>query len=300
MQIKDSLSKTGFWDRLFILASVAGAAAALIVAFVSPNSTGELPVGTAAMVDGRPIPLERLRKQVFATGSESSKPLGDAQRQAILKRLIDEELLLSRAMDLSLHLQDQSVRSRLVRSMIRKVEASGNSKKATTQQLKDFYALEKQRFVRPARLHAEHLVFAAKSGSAKDLSDALSRATAADAALTRKESAAGVRKQYADAEPSLVPQGLLPVKSLTQYMPAILVETALKVPAKQHTRPMRLQNGFHIVLVHAIQLDAAPAFEKIREQIRFEYQKQRADGRLRDYLENLRTLYSVEVARDLR
>jgi hypothetical protein len=47
-------------------------------------------------------------------------------------------------------------------------------------------------------------------------------------------------------------------------------------------------------------LDAAPAFEKIREQIRFEYQKQRADGRLRDYLENLRTLYSVEVARDLR
>ena len=74
--------------------------------------------GVAAVVNGREISQANLESAVRALAADSNHTIGQAERRRVLDRLIEEELLVQRAVELDLEVKDRNIRNRLVGTMI--------------------------------------------------------------------------------------------------------------------------------------------------------------------------------------
>ncbi len=146
-------------SRPWLLAGgmVLGAAAAVFYMVRVPDSVA--PTSDAvAWVNGRPIARESYESALRAVASDrKTGVLEQGDRERVLERLIDQELLIDRAIELGLHERDPQIRNTLATAMIdflvRRAEdearASGES------ELRDFYESERFRFERAAQLRVE-------------------------------------------------------------------------------------------------------------------------------------------------
>jgi len=86
---------------LLTLGMVVGLALALS-SILDPGSSSRrpLPEGVAALLNGTEISQESFESAVRALAADSNNPIGQAERNHILDRLIEEELLVQRAVEL--------------------------------------------------------------------------------------------------------------------------------------------------------------------------------------------------------
>ncbi len=95
-----------------------GACAGLIMAAAglverwSP-SPGELPVGAIARVGGKIITLERYLQVLNDLAADKRAPLSAQDRQFVIDRLVDEELLIQRGIELGLADSSPQIRKAL-------------------------------------------------------------------------------------------------------------------------------------------------------------------------------------------
>lgn len=89
------------------LLGLAAAGAALLAPRAGPAA---LPDDVVAVVNGAPVRSADYRRAVAALAADRRDPLGDADRRFVLERLVDEELLVQRALELGLARHDRRVR----------------------------------------------------------------------------------------------------------------------------------------------------------------------------------------------
>ena len=102
-------------DRLARVLLVAGAAVGIALAAIGIVRSGELdlvdPPGAIAVVNGRPIGRESFARFAAAVAAErKSMSLDTATRRRLLQRMLDEELLLQRGVELDLHRLEHTAR----------------------------------------------------------------------------------------------------------------------------------------------------------------------------------------------
>ena len=114
--------------------------------------------GVAASVNGEPVRLDAYRRAVAALASDRRDPLDAEDRRRVLDRMIDEELLVQRGLELGLARHDRRVRADLVQAVIESVLADADERPPSAAEIGELYRENLDYFARPGRLHVRQLL----------------------------------------------------------------------------------------------------------------------------------------------
>jgi parvulin-like peptidyl-prolyl isomerase len=275
-----------------------GAAAGLVLAAASllggPEARGGLPPGTVARVNGTLIRSESYERLLAALASDRRTPLAEADRQRVLDRLIEEELLVQHAVDLGLVRTDRRVRADLVTAVLASLNAAADAYEPDDASVAAFYSENGDYFARPGRLHVRRIFVVQREGE-----EALAvRARAAEAAarLRAGEDFASVRAALGDAPVAPLPDVPLPPAKLREYLGPSALEAALALDDGQVSEPIDTPQGLHVLLVESRTDTSAPPLAEVAPQVRAEMRRREGDRVLRERLDSLRADADVTVA----
>lgn len=221
-----------------------------------------LPDAAVARVGTRLILRDEWLKAVAATASERRTPLTEADRQQILQRLVDEELLVQQGLALGLVEHDQRLRGQLVSEVIyATTSAAASTPDEAT--LRRFLADNAGLFAPPAALRVRAWVLDAQ----------------------------GARQPF---QPPL-PDSLLPPAKLQAYLGPTLTSLALAQPPGVDSAPLEIDGRAVVLNVLERSAAVAPAFEAVRAQVLAEYRRRSDEAAVRALLARLRARTDVTV-----
>lgn len=258
-------------DALFLGAGVLGLALAVFGAIGAPRFDA-LGVGAAATVDGRAIPREAALRAVEALNNDKRNAVTAADEAGALERLIEEELLVQRGIELGLAETDLAARKAIVQSVLQLAVAERAGRTPSDSELRRFYAENAAMFAPTARVRAT-LVFLSRSSAA--------RLTATEAALRAGRTPAG------DAVALELPRAPLSPAELRTYLGGAV---AARVAAARPGEVLRFEgdDGWRLVRVDAVETPPATRFEAVADEVRAEWDRRADEAAVRAYIERLK------------
>jgi len=284
-------------DRRARALLVIGAGLGIALAAVSIVRSGRAPApdfpDAVAVVNGQPVTRETFARLVAAVAEERKNvTLDAATRRRLLERMIDEELLLQRGVELDLHRFEPTARRVIVSALIASVTADAELVEPDDATLRSFHAENAERFQRPGRITLD-----AAFVSTRERPDAVALRVAGE--IVRRvrdgEPFADVRAALADPPVAPLPEGPVALDTVRQYLGPTVAKTAARLAVGEVSTPTRASAGYFIVRVR----DRSPAetapFGELRPQVRAEYLRSRGDEALHDYLAGLRESGEIHV-----
>ena len=256
-----------------------------------------LPGHAVAVVNGEVIRMDEYQRAVAGVAQERRGGADGPMREQVLDRLIDEELLVQRGLELGLARQDNKLRKGISAAVVDAIVADYDGAQPAPADLRSFYDTHRDFFTRPGHLRIRQIwcrVLAPADGPA-----ALERARRAVQRLRAGDDFDAVRKTFGDAEVAPLPDTLLPVTKLSDYLGATAVRTVLALEPGAVSDPIRSNTGYHVLQVVERRADAAPPFDDVRTEVLHEYRRRAAERALREYLDDLRRRADIVVAPDL-
>ena len=284
-----------------LLAIGAGAGVALAATGLVASSVTRgrgLPPGAVARVNDTLVRADDYTRSLDALARDRRTGADPADRRLVLDRLIDEELLVQRGLELGLARQDARVRRDLTAAVIDAVVAEHEEEKPSDAELEAFYQHERDFFARPGRLRVRQLW--CRADGTGDAADAEARARAAAASLRAGEDFAAVRARLGDAEIAPIPDALLSPAKLLDHLGPTALRAALELAAGAVSDPIRSATGWHVLQVVEREAEWVPPREEIANEVLAEYRRRRGERALRAYLDGLRARAEVEIAPALR
>ncbi len=245
----------------------------------------DVPKGAVAVVNGTAITTVDYQQALQALKSDRKRQsLEPGDRERVLERLVDEELLLQRALALDIPRQDGKIRASLTRAMIASIVGEVEEAPPSEAALEAHFEAHRDYFRQPTLLEVEQIFFStAGDGGAP----ALGRAQAATGRLKAGESFEDVARD-ADSPPVALPRGLLPLGKLVDYLGPTAARTASELEGDGASGPVLSGDGYRLLRVTARSGSAPASFTDVREQVAVDYRRRADDRRLREYLEGLR------------
>jgi hypothetical protein len=241
-----------------------------------------------ATVDGTPIPRSLFDGAIEGLASAKRTPLTNAEKREALERIIDEELLLRRALELGLAESDPTSRKALVNAMLQFSVADTAKLKPTDEELRRFYA-ERPKLIAPQPL----LTVRAVSFENTELDRIAAMRAAID---TGKGFDAGVITT--NGELVLLPKGPVVPAKIAEYAGATIRDTALDLKAGQAVGPIEIGRRAVFVLVADRTEAPPPPFENVRDVIAEEWRKRVSEKAFDDYVNGLRAKARLSYAAD--
>jgi hypothetical protein len=241
-----------------------------------------------AVIDGVPIPRAIYDSALEGLASAKRNPLTEAEKREALERIIDEELLLRRALELGLAESDPASRKALVNAMLQFSVADAAKLDPSEDQLRAFYA-DRPKLIAPQPL----LTVRATSFPNTEL-DRIARVQtkmaggkAFDAAVT----AAG-------GELTLLPKGPVVPAKIAEYAGASIRDIALTLEKGQTAGPIEV--GRRVVYVHLVDRtdEPPPPLDQVRDVVAEEWRKRTSEEAFETYVKNLRAKARITFAVD--
>jgi hypothetical protein len=289
--VSDAAGEAQRRERRATLRLALGAAAgvALAAAGLLSGADGEgLPAGAIAVIDGAVLAASDYERRATQLEGERRRPLSSSDRAQLLRRMIEEELLILHGVALGLPRSDRAVRAALAAALVDSVLADVASAAPDEAQLRAFYAEQGGYFARPARVRLQVIAF---RGAA-----AAQRARRAHAALLAGEEHGAVAARLGDVDPAVPPDVLLPLSKLRDYLGPTLVDAALALQPGELAPPLQTGSVWHLVRCAEIEAGSAPPLEQIRPQVEAELRRRAGERALREYLDQLWARADIELA----
>jgi parvulin-like peptidyl-prolyl isomerase len=264
------------------------------------GAAGPLPPGAVASVNGEIIrtqDYERVLSTIAHDRRDGQDPLNKADRRRVVDRLIDEELLVQRGLELGMALHDGKVRKDLTSAVIDSVVADFTDVQPTDKELKAFYDQNRAFFAGPGRVRVRQIFFRARTTA--DAPMAFDRAQQALKRLRGGEDFAAVRNAVGDPALAPLPDALLPPAKLVDYLGPTAARAALSLQVGAISDPVRSSTGFHILQLLDRQPEPSPPLDQIKPQVAAEFRRRASEKALRSYLDDLRSRARVKVASKL-
>jgi parvulin-like peptidyl-prolyl isomerase len=280
-------------DRSSILLAL-GAASGLVVAAGGLLASGRgtapaLAPDTVARVNGVPIRADDYRRALDAVAADRREAPDAELRRHVLDRLIDEELLVQRGLELGLPRVDARVRRDLAAAVVDAATAAAAPDQPTAAELARFYDANRSVFGRGDRLHVRQ-VFVAGGAPDADV-----RAAGAAARLRAGEDVATVRAALGDVEPIPLPDGPLPTAKLADYLGPTPLRAVLDLSPGEVSDPVRSTGGLHVLVLVAREPASVPPLAEIEDEVRTEWRRNDGERALRAQLDALRARATLEV-----
>jgi parvulin-like peptidyl-prolyl isomerase len=257
------------------------------------SSRGPLAEGVAAVVNGREISQASLESAVRSLAADSNNTIGQAERRHVLDRLIEEELLVQRAVELDLDVKDKSIRNRLVSAMIETIVTGVDQQQFSHEEVEAFFLKNQDFFSGTGRMWIRSLRFAASD----DRSDpeALASAREASARLRQGESIEAVAEELGASPGLSMPEGLLPPAKVREYLGPTPTQAALGLNAGEVSDPVRVASAYFVLQMVARTPTSSPSLSAVEPQVRAEMRKRAGDEQLKAYLNMLRNRAEIRL-----
>ncbi|MGH7895757.1 MAG: peptidyl-prolyl cis-trans isomerase [Candidatus Binatia bacterium] len=275
---------------LLALGAAAGLAMAALGLVTRGRTPDALPQSAVASVNGVAVAREDYLRALGALATDRRGPIDDADKRHVLDRLIDEELLLQRGVELGLVRRDRAVRSQLVGATM-ELLATGTAD-PSREELVAFYEAHRDWFTEPGRLRVRQVLVRVAGG---DEAPARARADEAMRRLRAGEPFATVHAALGDEEVAPLPDALLPPTKLREYVGETATRTVLDQDVGTTSDPVRSSMGFHVLQIAERTAAVVPPFEEIEDHVRAEVRRRADETSLRASLDALRRAADVRV-----
>ena len=260
---------------------VAGALAGLLAAgfgiLRQADSGTELPANAVARVNDQVIGRDNYDRALARLGTNSTS--GD-ETAWVLQRLVEDELLVQRGLELGMAQSESAVRNAIIDSLIASVTGEADAASPGDEELQQYLADNADRFSYTASLSvaawqtnddaiAQSFVTELRNGSNVTASDAI------------------------DPVPDL-PPGLMPVELLRDYLGPGVAAAAAEMPVGSSAVFAR-RGRWLVVQVLEKKSAVVTDLGTIRNRVLLDYRRNLADKTLQDYLDDLRRRADVVV-----
>ena len=240
------------------------------------------PIDTLVLVNQNPLMesvLHLARQRSDALMADISSQDRDQQ---LLKRLIDDELILQRAEELGILQADPGIRKLLARSAIDAIVRESQAAPVTESELIAFYNGHRAVFQQPQRITLQAAQF-----------DDLEMANISRNALLLGDS---LKKtvSHGDGEMLPIPLSPLPKHALVRYLGASLAHLALTVPTMEVSQPIIRGDSVYLLQVFENHPATLMPFKQIRATVMTELKIRRRRDRLATTLTGLKQQASIE------
>lgn len=261
------------------------------------DGSAVVPPGSVALVNGYPIASELYARILGGLAAErKTVELEQGDRQRVLDRLIDEELLVQRGIELGLARTDQILRRQIVTALTTSITIETEEATPDDDELRRFYAEHNDLFARTDRLSFTQIFFRVLSAS-QDI-DLYQRARQAAQRLRAKEAFEIVNKELGDEPVLRLPAGPLAPEKIQEYLGPTVVQTLLALNPGEVSDPVRSGTGYHVLVLHDRHLGTVPPFETLRETILTQYRRVASEKAVAAYLTDLRRRARIQTVKE--
>jgi parvulin-like peptidyl-prolyl isomerase len=283
--------------RALVLLGVGLASGIALAAFgvAEPAPTG-MPAGAVALVNGEPISREALAR--FSDALDRDREAGSrdgARRQQALQRLIDEELLLQRGLELGLARRDPRARQAIVTAVVSAATAGAELEEPSDEELRSFYGQMEERFRRPLRVRVE----TARVGvgvESRSESQAFRTASQLVARARAGEAFDALRDELSDGPVAEVEGRAIGLGELGERLGGQVARDTAALEPGGVTDPLRTASGWVVLRLRDRSRGDVPAYELVRSQVRAEYLRRARDRAVERLLEELRQRAEIRIA----
>ena len=277
----------------------AAALLGLLIALVAatPAERARLDEASAiAKVNERHIDRTAFASAYQALLSDKSKAPTQGDKKLVLARLIEEELLVQRGLEIGLLDGDAAVRKAVAMAVIEFVLAQEGSDAMSESKLRAFYNQNKQRFAPASRLQVAQIFV--PYGETPDDEAIIKRLDDIRVALRRGDDFAATATALGTEILPPLPRVMLTPNKMTDYLGPDLTAAAAQLPQGSISDALAGATGWHFLKIIRNQPGTAPAFEDIRGQIVDALRRENDDTALRDYLDWLARRADIILAPD--
>jgi hypothetical protein len=141
--------RAGKFFRLWYLSGLVGFALACGSTLKFRWPRAPLDPNLAAQVNGEKIPLDRYHQVLSMVESEKHAGMSAADRELVLERMIDEELLFQHARDLELDRNDHNIRKSMISAAMEGALETATPAALPDQKLRAFFESHRELFRKP-------------------------------------------------------------------------------------------------------------------------------------------------------
>ena len=245
-----------------------------------------------ANVGGVQISKEKYYSQLEGLARDKKNPITERDKNYVLERMIEEELLIIRAKELGLFKNNQIVRGSIIQQMIKLIISENYLESVEEETLRKFYEQNLGFFSSASRLRLQQIYFSNLSGDSKERSD--------EAFEYLKEGASYDEvSQMADQSALTIPNSMMNLSKVREYIGPTLMNLARRLEPGEFSVPMEVAGGHKIIYLFDKELSEPEEFDSIQPKILKEYQRRRDDNSLREYLEDLKGWYEIKRIKEL-
>jgi parvulin-like peptidyl-prolyl isomerase len=241
-----------------------------------------------ALVNDHPILQSDLDLALNALAMNKENSITPEQVRLVLERLIDEQLLLQRGVELNLPQNSNPIRKMIINSMVDSILSENNDFQITDDVLIEFYNENIVFFLPPKELRLKKLFI--KFGT---ISEDENRLDIIREMLIDGEDFDEVSLLKGDQFLPEIPDTYLPERKLLDYLDPLLVKNAFNLKDGQITSEIETNDGYHFLyLVDSKKGEPLP-FDEMKEKVKAEYIRRSDEDALINYLNWLRDRYNV-------
>ncbi len=260
------------------------------------DNAAKVPSNAVAVVNGEAILLADYTRALRALASDQrNDTIATAAKRRVLERLIDQELLVQRALELELAKRDPRIRAILTDVVISLLvsQAEDLAQEPDEAQLQAFYHSHSDYFRYPGRMQIHSVFFSSRHEG--DQGPARQRAYRAFKRLKQGEPFHLV-KQNGDPAVAPLPTGWLAVNKLRDYLGPGPTRVIAALSIGQLSEPLSGAGGYTIVQIVAKEPGQLRPFEQVRELVASEVVRRKGDLALKQFLAKRRAQATIAIA----
>jgi hypothetical protein len=254
-----------------------------------------------AIVNDVDITEDQFLKYAINLGADIEEESDKEILQLILERMIEEELLVQRGLELNLHTKDIQVRKELIQQVINFI-VQVESTEPTKDELKKYFLKNIKKYESNNKIQINTIFIKSLNQESQFLGSEYDYKTLeskfnqiyTDIKIKNFEEAKKINNQKSFFE---IPINLINIKDCKQYLGPTICKTLSTLEKNQVSKPLFYQDGFYIIkLVKNVRPSVDESFLKEKkEKVLFDYNNEIDDKRLRDYIQYLKS--NAEIMR---
>ena len=235
-----------------------------------------------ARVGEKEISRQKFEEIIKVLDDQSKSELTLEKKNLIRERLIDEELLIQRAIELDLVRNDSLVKGNVIQTMFQYIINSNELTEPSEAELREYFSKEKNYFSSGRRYKLKNYTF-------RNLNDA---ETAIN--LLNQSDLESFLKLVETESAIDLPNVFLTPQKIRDYLGPKVLDELPSLEKGGFSNIFEINEVPSIVICIDILLDNNPKFEEIAEQIKNKFIRDREDSLVKEYIENLRNFYEIE------
>ena len=242
----------------------------------------------AAKIEDTSIPMEKYLVQLEGLAKDKRSPITQSDKEYVLERMIEEELLIKRALDLGMLDNNPMARGTIVQQMIKTIISENQRYEVTEEELKGFFEQNTGFFTKSSRLRIRQIYF-----SEEDFKELTFEESYKAYDLLLEGKSFDEVSKFGSISALKIPNSLMTLTKVREYVGPSIMNIANSLVPGSFTQPIKVSGGYKIIYLLEKELADTPTFNRIKDSVLAEFLKRRDDNSLREYLDNLKKWYDV-------